>query len=190
MKATLFTILFSLHHLAVDAKQQQLRGLFDSSSTASPSSSSSAAGPAALVGGGAALPRALLETLFPQTALSSQDEEERLKEKSIVQRQLFVTSLCNSDQDVSRGPAHLISELTNPLVYDKTKRPTESYYPSRPLSTNPDYVFTQMVVSAVVAIDELTQSMTTRYAFHAHTYIYIASHSLTLSLQALHTTCS
>jgi hypothetical protein len=167
MKVTLFitTILLSPRHHLVDAKQQQLRGLFDSSSTtATPSS--------ALVGGAAAaaLPRAVLETLFPQQTALNQEDEESLKqqEKPIVQRQLFVTSLCNSDQDVSRGPAHLISELTNPLVYDKTKRPTESYHPSRPLSTNPDYVFTQMVVSAVVAIDELTQSMTTRYAFHAH----------------------
>jgi hypothetical protein len=100
----------------------------------------------------------IISKLFPDLAEKMQpqlDEEER---------KLLSSSMgtCNTDREVSRGPNALITSLTDPSIYDKTKRPSISYHPSRDISTNPDYVFTRLVINSIVSLNELTQSLTTR----------------------------
>jgi len=107
---------------------------------------------------------AMLNKMFPELAkrgrIMQQHEEEEEEERKLQLSSSLGT--CNTATEVSRGPNALITALTDPSNYDKTKRPSISYHPSRDISTNPDYVFTRLVINSIVSLDELTQSLTTR----------------------------
>jgi hypothetical protein len=112
----------------------------------------------------------IINKMFPDLAkkgrmIQQHDDEEEEEEEVEEQRKLQLSSsmgTCNTDREVSRGPNALLTELTDPTNYDKTKRPSISYHPSRDISTNPDYVFTRLVINSIVSLNELTQSLTTR----------------------------
>lgn len=97
----------------------------------------------------------VLERSFPQ----QQGSEHRKLQSAYP---TVVNPVCNSDSDISLGPSQLLSDLTDPSVYDLKKRPSISYHKSRYISPYPDNVWNYLVVNDIVKLDELTQSLTTR----------------------------
>jgi hypothetical protein len=119
--------------------------------------------------------------MFPDLAKKRRMMQQQQHEEEEEERKLQLSSslgTCNTDREVSRGPNALLTALTDPSIYDKTKRPSISYHPSRDISTNPDYVFTRLVINSIVSLNELTQSLTTRLGFLKYSHDTVIDFSL------------
>jgi hypothetical protein len=79
---------------------------------------------------------------------------------------------CNSiATDIKYGPSSVIKNLTDPEYYDFRKRPNAAYIIDEGASHLPDRTFVTLHLRSVVSINQIEQTMTTRY----HTHIYTIS---------------
>jgi hypothetical protein len=71
---------------------------------------------------------------------------------------------CNSiTTDIKYGPSSVIRNLTNPEYYDFRKRPNAAYIIDEGASHLPDRTFVTLHVRSVVNIDQIKQTITTRF---------------------------
>jgi hypothetical protein len=92
---------------------------------------------------------------------------------------------CNSiATDIKYGPSSVIKNLTNPEYYDFRKRPNAAHIIDERASHLPDRAWVTLHVRSVVNIDQIRQSITTRWVSllymiinHRHYYNVIIQHS-------------
>jgi hypothetical protein len=72
---------------------------------------------------------------------------------------------CRSvSSDVRRGPHEVILNLTQPEVYDDSKRPNLAYNPqTHNVKDKPDVVYVSILLQSIVSINQITQQIVSRY---------------------------